>query len=168
MKRDFRLKDLPRDPEGNVLYTDSSEESYDKYLDWLAHYLSTSILPPDVETNSEWSRFHTGNPHNLAGSLAIHAAFREIEVLQAWVEQQVIDGERDEEDLEFQFSDLELTELLAEDKEEFEVFGEFCDYFADIGWRIPLAILIRRVNSKAEQILILREFFRSFTEESGK
>ena len=170
MKRDYRLNALPRNAQGNVLFTDSSDHSYTGYLSWLANYLYTTDLPSDITEQPDLKKFYAGDIHGLADSLGADAASREDEELQAWVEQQVLDGEREPEDSDGPepLSDAERDELLAEAKEESRIFGDFREHYADLGWRLPLAILMRRVATESERVQVLREYFKSYGEESRK
>lgn len=170
MKRDYRLYALPRDAKGYVLFTDSSDNGYTGYLKWLADYLYTADIPSDIAEQPDLKKFYAGDIHGLADSLGANAATREDEELQAWVEQQVQDGEREPEDGSGPepLSDAERAELLAEAKEETRIFGDYREHYADLGWRIPLAILVRRADTESERVAILRSFFRSYGEESRK
>ena len=170
MKRDFRLKDLPHDTQGTILYAGTSQESYHKYVAWLAQYLHTAVLPEDVENNPELAGFHSGDPCNLAGTLGMQAAWREDDSVNAWVAQQVLDGQRDAEDdpAPTQLTDAEREELLSETAQERAVLGEYVEDFLDVGWRIPLALLIRRVETETERVRLLQTFFSAYQEESRK
>ena len=170
MKRDYRLHELPLDAKGNVRFRDSSDASYKCYLEWLAHYLSTTDLPSDVVDQPDLLRFYTGDIRGLAGALGVDAAWRENDEMQAWVEQQERAGERETEsgDGPESLSGGERAELLAEAEEETRIFGDYRECYADLGWRLPLAILMRRVDTKSERLVILQDFFRSYREESRK
>jgi hypothetical protein len=139
-------------------------------LEWLAGYLSEVQLPDDVLVDQELQWLQAGDSHNLACSLGAQAAWHEEDTLQAWVEQQVLDGQRDAEDgpsLE-PLSDCRRLELLEEEATEHSILGDNSESYLDVGWRIALAILIRRTDTDVERIGILRNFFSTYQEESRK
>jgi len=156
MKRDYRLGLLPVDAEGIALYSDSSDDSYTGYVKWLANYLYTTELPHDVADRPDLKKFCTTDVFIAAYSLGSKAAWRENDELQAWVEQQVLDGEREADDESAErLSGKERAELLGEAEEAARLFGDYRECYADLGWRIPLAVVLRRVDTEPERIEVL-------------
>ena len=59
-------------------------------------------------------------------------------------------------------------EMEAKIKEQNELFGEHYENFCDIGWRVPLSIVLHDVKDKEERIRLLDLFFAHFQDYNYK
>src|SRR5437867_899655 len=89
--RDYRLADLPRDSQGNVLYAGTSQAGYHAYVDWIADYLHTTKLPANSRQDDLCRAMRQMTAEAAVAGLGMQAAFYDntplpLEVLEAMVE----------------------------------------------------------------------------------
>lgn len=173
-KRDFRLHALPRNTEGEVLYADSSETSFYAYVRWLAGYLRDVELPEDIADDPFYEEFREGDLLSQAFYSAFEIVLHGHQVDEANQYEDfmkffgdLINGDPDEDDPDALPEDVRKR-LLAEEEERKRVLGEYANYAVDLGWRIPLAILVKRAENLEEAIEVLRQFYQGYNEWGSK
>ena len=175
-KQDYRCCDVPI-YEGVKLTTCTTEATYWFYLDWLADYLYNLKGTIIEEQKGLCKYMATMQPKDAAIMLGsqlgiycgeLNCITLSIENAESFEEHwiSVFDMVKDSE--EFQ-EDPEGTkenerEFFLQAREEFEEKNRFCPDIghADVGYRVPLSIVLQRIDDHDERVKILDIFYLNF------
>lgn len=136
--KDFRANGYPCDDKSKPLYLSSSEEDYIGYIEWLADYIVTLDLEP-IEEQIDLCKEIKFHPLYLAD------AFRAIDhIAFDYVYGSGRRGRcnKDERDVRKKFWPRR--------------FGRMPD---DVTCRVPLSIVLKKIESHAERVTLLRSYF---------
>ena len=179
---------VPSDKQGNEIGVCHDRETYQKYIDWLADYLFSTIIPiPENQINlvkefeakdgissavfwlsEDWgmSIWDTKGIENAFLEGVSYEDFHQQEV-NMWIdlsdaEQEVYEDPADE----FFTSEAEYCRIGREAIEANRVPAHI--QHADIAYRPILAALLKKVEDKKERIAYLDYFYRNFNECASK
>jgi hypothetical protein len=140
---DYRLLDYPVDNLGQPLWGDSDGPAadYDNYVTWLSDYLTTATLDPAPHQEELCATLCELLPEQAMRSLG-----SDLGLDDAMAEARYAKGDWEDED-------TEPSEWPHETKMPF-----------DVGYRVPLALVLRPVRDSVERRKLLDIFFRSYTE----
>lgn len=165
-ERDYTLNEIPKDKEGNPLFTKDTEENFKEYLDWLADYLYEAEIKNVNLKEKTISRFldYMTNGHKML-ILASDAIEYDcaVEMCDSEIEEP---GSRDLPD--FHLNYLPKAKSEVEQKKLMGLSGDIGVKYADIAWRTPIAVLLQNENDKAKRIDLLKTFFDEYAYQSSK
>lgn len=155
--RDYRLNALPRDASGTVLYSGPSDAEYFAYVEWLEDYLYKVRFRPGREQAAICSYLAGYETEFAIQLLAMNAV--SYDIVMAGVELYITDPETEEEG----YYTKEQIQRAKREKRQMIKYGiteETKEDFCDIGWRIPLASLLKKIPEKDERVRLVRFFFQ--------
>lgn len=159
--RDYRLNALPIDASGTVLYSGSSDAEYLAYVEWLEDYLYKVRFRPGREQAAICSYLAGYGTEFAIQLLAMNAV--SYNIVMAGVELYITDPESEEEGY---YTKEQVQRAKREERQmiKYGITEEIKNDFCDIGWRIPLASLLRKIPDKDERVRLVRFFFQMFQE----
>ncbi len=165
-RRDYSLHELPLDKGGNILYRTNSKEDYLAYVAWLADYLYETPFPlTGLQTLIDETLLSKTNETAIQ-FLAMDAAIYDAEMM--WVEG-YFDNEREALEMKFYTAEqIALGRIDDANRRENNVSLEVEEDFCDLGWRVPLSAIIKRVSDKQKRVELLRLFYTFYQEYSRK
>jgi hypothetical protein len=172
--RDFSLNELPRDETGAVLYRGDSEAEYLAYVRWLADYLYHAPLTVPESQRAWCDDLSRSVPVRALNSLGYTAFWYGEEVAEAhdyWRtprERRRVARRRRRDPEAARIRDEEVARMLAEEAEMLALFGDLHEDYADLGWRTPMAVVVKQVHDHDERVNAIRQFFAGYVEDSRK
>jgi hypothetical protein len=197
LARDYQLDRLPCHGAGSLLYREGATEER-QYLVWLAEYLHGAVFTIGDWQRELCLRLRDAPDRSSAvKALGMNAAWHvddvfDVEVIVDEVVDETIccleaqvrlvlaelearERSSPEEEAEGWDSELTLADIrlvLAERADRRAHFGEDGDtleeYFPDLGWRVPLATIIRCEPDPEQRVALLRIFFEAFRTAYGR
>ncbi|MDP8214825.1 MAG: hypothetical protein RAO92_04040 [Candidatus Euphemobacter frigidus] len=179
--RDYRFGEVPRDAAGRPVNICSKDEDYRNYLSWLADYLYHLKAEPNEEQAglSKWVARMV--PQDAMIFLGMNTAlyFTNIAMwMKRWVEDDSPFSEYWQEGiLEDPFDDPEYIPDREDTRKEYErVKEEHKEHkkhcpdvcHADVAYRIPLSVALKKVESKKEREKLLDIYYRNFNDYLDK
>lgn len=170
--RDFTLNDLPRNEAGEVLFLSNSSKSYYGYIHWLADYLYTAPLIIPEAQRAFCDDIVRHEPSNAMASLGTDAAYYFYDLINAcaWSqkERRRFARQRRHAPEAARIQDSLFERIQAEEEKQEALFGRLHEKFADIGWRTPMAVVLKRIHDHEERVATIRHFFWEYADESRK
>lgn len=159
--RDYRLNALPRDASGTVLYSGSSDAEYLAYVEWLEDYLYKVRFIPGRKQAAICSYLSGYGTEFAIQLLAMNAV--SYDAVMIGVEFYIIDPESEEEGY---YTKEQVQRVKREERQmiKYGITEEIKYDFCDIGWRIPLASLLKKIPDKGERVRLVRFFFQMIQE----
>jgi hypothetical protein len=136
--KDFRANDYPCDDKGKPLYLSNSKEDYISYVEWLADYIVTLDLEP-IEEQLQLCREIKSHPlYSTDVSRAID------HIASDFVYGSGDRGRcnKDERDVKKKFWPRRFGPMPV-----------------DVTYRVPLSIVLKKIESHAERVDLLRSYF---------
>lgn len=170
--RDFRYGAVPEDENGAPVLGCRSEETYRPYLSWLADYLYTLEAEPSKEQKGLCKYVSRMVPEDVVLMIGMNAAMYvwDIDAIETWVESGepfsaysqemkdlALDGdwEYDED------TDRELYEVVRLELDEKKRNCPDVRH-ADVGYRVPLSIALKKIPNKKGRIDLLNQFYQAY------
>ena len=136
--KDFRANGYPCDEKGKPLYTSDSKEDYISYIDWLADYIVTVDLEPIQEQLAlceeiKYDSRYSDSAHNSVD----HIAF------------------------DFVYGSGKRGRCNKEERNIKKKFWprRFGPMPVDLTHRVPLAIVLKKIETHAERVDLLRSYY---------
>lgn len=172
--KDNRFGEVPKDKDGNCINVCTSEDQYWEYLEWLADYLYQLDGLSNNEQQGLCKYVENMVPEDGIQLVAMNAALYQVETepMESWIEENEpfdkyadnmreyaieIDEQYDEE------AEKELYERVAKELEEKRKFCPGVRH-ADVSYRVPLSIILKKVRSKQQRVRLLDSFYRIYDE----
>jgi hypothetical protein len=136
--KDFRANGYPCDEKGKPLYTSDSGEDYISYIDWLADYIATVDLEPIQEQLTLCEEIKYDSRHSSSAQNSIyHIAF------------------------DFVYGSGNRGRCNKEEREIKKKFWprRFGPMPVDLTHRVPLAIVLKKIETHAERVDLLRSYY---------
>jgi len=181
--RDYRFGDVPEDDTGNpILVCDCSGETYRRYIFWLVHYLYNLDAEPLEEQKGLCKYVSRMEPEDAVLMLGMNAAIYEwdaedmedciqngepFSVYWEAVQEYMQDLDEDEEE---DYDEATLRELFDTVAFEVETKRKHCPdvEHADVGYRVPLSMVLKRVPEREDRIDLMKQFYRNYNHYASK
>jgi len=176
--KDYRFGDVPKDEQGNLLKSCNTEECYWFYLSWLADYLINLRAEPNDEQKGLCKYVNKMLPEDGVQLIGMNAALYQLETepMESWIEEGapfvdyaenikkyvLYDGEEYDEK-----ADCELYVRVNEELREYHLYCPGVQH-ADVPYRIPLSIAIKKVGDKKSRIKLVDLFYQTYGDYIGK
>ena len=136
--KDFRANGYPCDKKGRPLYKSNSEEDYIGYIDWLADYIVTVDFDP-IQEQLALCEENKYNPHYSvdAQNAIYHIAF------------------------DFVYGSGKRGRCNKEERDMKKKYWprRFGPMPVDVTHRVPLAIVLKKIETHAERVDLLQAYF---------
>lgn len=158
---DYRYATVPRDLNGKPLYTGDSNEDFESYVSWLAEHLATVWAEPSSEQIGLCKYVDRMEAGIAALMLGMNAAMYQHDVEKVEYSEEFKEDEFKEEIGEQQYlALLKRTECERAEREKYCPDSEFID----LGYRVPLSIVIKKVQEPERRKELLKTFFSVYNE----
>ncbi len=168
-RRDYTLNKIPRNENGNPLFVEDTEENYEKYLNWLADYLfSAKIEAVDLIQITESNLASVQTLGHKMLILGFDACVYDYEISFCDYEAETPES-ADLDSLDsYYLNYFQKAKLEDKQKNLMNLSSNIGVKYADIAWRTPIAVLLKKENDKSERINLLRTFFEEYDYQSYK
>jgi hypothetical protein len=192
LARDYQLDALPCSEVRSALYRNGQTVAPDRYLEWLAEYLAGCRFTVGSWQRDLCARLQDAvDGIAAATALGINAAWHEDDVfdVEAIIDEMVDESiscreaqialvlaeldaralpDDDAAGWESELTVADIRLILSERADRRLHYGDEGDSleecFPDLGWRVPLALIIQAEPNAGRRILLLRRFFEAFRE----
>lgn len=179
--RDFRFGEVPNDEKGLPVLVCRSEETYRLYLAWLSEHLCALDAEPLDEQKGLCIHVARMEPEDGVLMLGMNAALYQWDVEN--MESAIEAGEpfyaywrdlqavlRDAEDDTVEIDEATERELYETVAVELDTKRRNCPdvQHADVGYRLPLSVALKKRQKPEERIDLLDQFYRSYDNYASK
>ena len=158
---DYRYATVPRDSNGQPLYTSDSEEDFESYVSWLAEHLATVEAEPSAEQIGLCMYVDRMEAEIAVLMLGMNAAMYQHDVEKIEYSEEFKDSEFKEEIGEAEY--LEFLKRTDAERADHEIYCSDSD-FIDFGYRVPLSIVIKKAKEFERRKELLKTFFSVYNE----
>lgn len=160
--RDFSQSSppIPIDKTGKPLFNEKDESQLDKFDEWLVEHLLTIPIDPNDEQKGLCKWIDRMIPKDAMILLGMNAALYQLDL-------ETLEGavENPESYPEVDLADDDVKDLVFQMNSENAQKQKICpdSKLVDLGYRIPLAIALRKLDNKEQRVEHLGYFYKNYS-----